>query len=658
MRRLLIYLTYDKQNIIDDYIGYFLHSMRAVASSVIVVCNMPGIEKGLYNLTDHADSIFYRENVGLDAGGFKDALCTYVGWDKLREYDELILANDSFYGPFDDIRRIFTEMESRNVDFWGLMQRGSGEYGTTGKDPEHILSFFYVFQAPLLHSEDFRNYWEAMPYYRDYMETVKLYERQLTKHFADLGYRYDAYADISVNESRNPRNQFFQCDYLSHEMMRKRNFPFLKRKQMASNTLFCQTQENVALSMEYIEIETDYDVDLIWKNLIRTQHPSNLQRSLGLQYILESTSKRSEKKYDSALICVRTDWKNAVETVCEYLEKVGGACDVRIFANCRDVAECYWERGFAAISSECTDMEILRTIDTEHYRYICLIHDTDLSSERIPSCSGKSYFFSIWENLLKSADHIVSVINLLETKPYIGMLTPPVPIFGTWIGEIGFEWEERYAEVEEVLAKLKIHAVTDSQIPPINVTNNFWIKTSVLKALAEKPGMSAKGQSIPEQICNYLWNYIVQDSGHLTGVVESAFYASMNETNYHYYLRTLIGWLTERYGTHKKLNEFRDIFRVQAAAEKCRERYEKWYVYGTGEIAERCFAWVHDADAFLVSDGVVPCNPTFHGKPVMYLSELDPQEDCGVVLCLNKQNQDNVVRLLKEKGIRNFFVIN
>lgn len=650
MRRLLIYLTYDKQNIIDDYIGYFLHSMRAVASSVIVVCNMPGIEKGLYNLTDHADSIFYRENVGLDAGGFKDALCTYVGWDRLREYDELILANDSFYGPFDDIRKIFAEMESRNLDFWGLMKGGPREYGANGKDPEHILSFFYVFQSPLLYSEDFRSYWEEMPYYRDYMEVVKKYERQLTRHFAVLGYRYDTYADTAVNESRDPKNQFFQCDCLAYEMMKKRNFPFLKRKQMAYNTLYCQTQENAALSIEYIDKETDYDVNLIWNNLIRTQHPSMLQRSLGLQYILEDVSEKPEKRYDGALICIRACWKNAAETVCEYLERIEEVCDVRIYTDCTDVAECYRERGFAAILSACTDVDILRAIDIEQYQYICLIHDADLSSERIPSRSGKSYFFSIWENLLKNAGHIASVIKLLETKPYIGMLMTPVPIFGTWLGDIGFEWEQRYAQVQGYLDKLKIHAVTDPEIPPVNVTDNFWIKADVLKTLAEKPGL-------PDQAYCYLWNYIAQGSGYLTGVVESAFYASMNETNYHYYLRTLIGWFTERYGAHQKLSEFREIFHVQWAVEKCRERHEKWYVYGTGEIADRCFAQIQNTDGFIVSDGMAHTS-TFHGKPVMYLSELDPREECGVVLCLNKGNQNKVVRLLEEKGFKNYYVIN
>lgn len=50
------------------------------------------------------------------------------------------------------------------------MIKGGGPkgYSTTGKDSEHILSF-YVFQASLLHSEDFQSYWKEMPCYRDYM---------------------------------------------------------------------------------------------------------------------------------------------------------------------------------------------------------------------------------------------------------------------------------------------------------------------------------------------------------------------------------------------------------------------------------------------------------------------------------------------------------
>ena len=108
MKRLLIYLTYDKQKIIDDYIGYFLHSMRKLTETIVVVCNMPYIQKGIHNISDYADQIVYRENKGLDCGGFKDALCQFVGWENLKKYDELILVNDSFYGPFEDIGQIFS----------------------------------------------------------------------------------------------------------------------------------------------------------------------------------------------------------------------------------------------------------------------------------------------------------------------------------------------------------------------------------------------------------------------------------------------------------------------------------------------------------------------------------------------------------------------
>lgn len=653
MKRLLIYLTYDKQNIIDDYIGYFLCSMRRIADFIAVICNMPVIEKGLHNLSDYADSIFYRENKGLDAGGFKDALCTFIGWDEISRYDELILVNDSFYGPFDDIGMIFSKMESRNLDFWGLMKRGAGEYGITGNDPEHILSFFYVFQAPLIHSVEFRNYWESLPYYRDYMTVVKQYERKLTSHFAGLGYIYDAYADTDPNETENLKNQFFQCDYLSYEMIVKRNFPFLKRKQLSYNTLYHQTQENLSFSIDYVDRYTDYDTNLIWENLIRTQNHTELQRSLGLQYILKSGE---TKRHSNAVICVRAEWMNAANTAVEYLERICMACDIQVFTDNTDIKSFYQEKGFFTVLSEKADVEILLGVDTKKYQYICLLHDTDLSSDRIPSCTGKSYFFNIWENLARDAGYIHSVLELLDRKTYIGMLMHPVPIFSTWVGKLGRGWENKFEAVKEFIEKLKLRAVINENVPPIHVTGNFWVKAEVVNSFKKKFHQSSCGDT-SEDLYLYLWSYLVQDSGKLTGIVESKFYVSMNETNYHYYLKTFLEWFTEQYGEHEKLEEFGEIFYAQSAAEQCRSLFGKWYVYGTGEIAERCSKWIQDTDGFIVSDGQKRVE-TFQGKPVICLSELEDGEEFGVVLCLSKENQDKVVPLLEKKGIKNYYTIN
>ena len=83
MKRLCIYLTYDKQKIIDKYIGYMLRELKTCVDYLVVVCNEEEILSGLNILKEFADEIFYRFNIGFDAGGFKDALCEYIGWDKV-----------------------------------------------------------------------------------------------------------------------------------------------------------------------------------------------------------------------------------------------------------------------------------------------------------------------------------------------------------------------------------------------------------------------------------------------------------------------------------------------------------------------------------------------------------------------------------------------
>ena len=119
-------------------------------------------------------------------------------------------------------------------------------------------------------------------------------------------------------------------------------------------------------------------------------------------------------------------------------------------------------------------------------RYLCLIHDCDLSSEQIPSCTGKSYFYNIWENLLKNTGYLYEIIKLFDTKSYIGMFMHPVPIFSTWIGRLEWDWENRYDEVSRYISRLDLNVMCDPQIPPLHVTNNFWARIDALKFYIEK----------------------------------------------------------------------------------------------------------------------------------------------------------------------------
>lgn len=158
---------------------------------------------------------------------------------------------------------------------------------------------------------------------------------------------------------------------------------------MSYNPLFTQTQENLALSIAHIDQQTDYDVNLIWENLIRIMNPAQLQRSLGLQYVLEGGE---EKESLNAVVVVSARWLNAVDTVCEYLERIRRICEIRVYGENEELVEQYQKNGYSAVLYIKPDIEIIGETDTGAYRYLCLIHDCDLSSDQIPSCTGKSYF--------------------------------------------------------------------------------------------------------------------------------------------------------------------------------------------------------------------------------------------------------------------------
>ena len=318
MKRLCLYLTYDRQNIIDRYIGYMLMELRTCVDTIVIICNEKEISRGMDILETYADKIFFRENIGLDAGGFKDALCNLIGWEDVLKYEELILVNDSFFGPFIPMKNIFDRMDSIDVDFWGLTKHAERIAADNGCFPEHIQSFFIVIRKDMMHCKEFENYWSKMPYYTSYNEVIIKHEEIFTEHFYKLGYRYACYADVEANDSDNKRNNFNQYFILPYEMIRKRNFPFFKKQQLAYKTMEMYTQENQMLAIDYIDKKTDYDVDMIWENIIRTINVSDLYINLHLNFILGDQGGVIQEEKNIGIVVFVT-YEKSVEYVQEYL---------------------------------------------------------------------------------------------------------------------------------------------------------------------------------------------------------------------------------------------------------------------------------------------------------------------------------------------------
>lgn len=644
MKRLCIYLIYDKQNIVDKYIGYMLKELKSCSNHLAVVCNLPEIAQGIENVEPYADEIFYRENIGLDAGGFKDALIKFIGWEKVSEFDEVVLVNDSLFGPFCSMRNIFAEMEKRPVDFWGLA--GHGEYKKEGEEPfpEHIQSYFIAIRAKMLQSELFHHYWEALPYYESYQNVVWKHEMQFTSYFAKVGYKYGFFADVEGNNSLNPANNYRQYRMIPDELIKKRNFPFLKKQQMAEERLEEQTQEGVYQAIEYIDRETDYDVDMIWSNIIRTLNMTDLQRNLHFRYIVPAENLRKEHDKKVAVI-VHVSYRKSAEYVLEYLNKAD--YDTKIVADNDALLEDY--RGY--------DLECV-VVGKEKlgkflagfcsYDYVCLLNDVDFTSEVEPNYIGKSYLYAIWSNLFKDENHISGILDIFAKNPRLGLLAAPQLNFGKYLGTLGKGWDGNFDAVSRIVQERKINCQISEDKPPFRTPQDLWIRGNLLTQLGE--WTEEAFSYLP-----YLWIYIAQDSGCYSGIVESSEYAALNEINMQFYLEQIVDLVRYQYGDINYIYELKGRISQAALSDFCR-KYRHIFIYGTGVYARRYKTMIPKPEAFVVSDGQKKLTE-LDGIPVKYLSEIEASPNCGIVLCMNRKNQMQVIQLLKERGFQNYLCI-
>mgnify|MGYP003302151991 CR=1 FL=1 len=644
MERLCVYLIYDKENIIDRYIGYILKELKKCVSYLCVVFNGSEINQGKEYLQD-ADEIFFRENKGFDAGGFKDVLCNLFGWDRALEYDELILVNDSFFGPFISFEEIFAEMEQLDVDFWGLLSHAEAINEGFGYIPEHIQSFFIDVKYHMFHSTYFKEYWSNMPYYETFIDVVKYHEIRFTDYFFKKGFKYAVYANTELNNSQNLKNNYIQYMNLSYELIQKRKFPFLKRQQLAYNTLNQQTQENLRQSIQYIDLYTDYDVNMIWENIIRTMDLSDLQRSLCLQYVLTKENTNREILEEDILIIVNACYESAYENVIDYLNQIKNISRIKIYVTNEKLYNFYTSYGFVCINKELNIEELGKYVNN---KYVCILYDEDLSSDYLSSYIGKSHFYGIWENLVGSVNYIKNVINILEKEQKLGFLTHPSSNFGIYFKEFGEGWMGCYDRIHKILIDSEINCKCSEDKHPFAKNNCFWIRGQIFKSLQ-------KLKNIVLEDLRYIWIYLCQHEGFYAGIVETTEYASMNEINQKYYLDILVEQIKNQYGEfHSFLECKQKIF--QGALYKFCSQYKKIYIYGTGYMAGKYSALISNIEGYIVSDGQQK-QEYIDNKKVYFLSEIDIKNEIGIIICLDKKYQVQVLPLLRERGFTNYLCI-
>lgn len=192
MRRALIFLYFDPQGEVDDSTLHTIEGFRPLMDRILVVSNGELSSGAAARFNSVADDLLVRENTGFDVGAYRDALNAF-GWDELRSYDQLTLANYTFFGPISSFAPVYERMENSGVDFWGITDHPAlAADSATGMAalPAHLQSYWLTLDQRLINSDEFRQYWTEINDPVSYEEVIATFEARFTEYFAVRGFSW------------------------------------------------------------------------------------------------------------------------------------------------------------------------------------------------------------------------------------------------------------------------------------------------------------------------------------------------------------------------------------------------------------------------------------------------------------------------------------
>ena len=197
MKRACVFAHFDKHNSVDEYVYYYLKKLQKITDKIIFVTVSDILIEDVKILKALNIEVIKRENVGYDFYSYKTGIDSL----DLEMYDELIICNDSVYGPIVPLEEVFLKMINQKCDFWGITASKSIAY--------HVQSYFMVYRKNLLQSVAFLEFWQNVQILESKTDIVRHYEVGSSLFFFEHGYVSKTYID-NVNYEINKKDNFIR----------------------------------------------------------------------------------------------------------------------------------------------------------------------------------------------------------------------------------------------------------------------------------------------------------------------------------------------------------------------------------------------------------------------------------------------------------------
>ncbi|MFP3041965.1 rhamnan synthesis F family protein [Treponema primitia] len=499
MKRILLFVHYNKYNNPADYVIYLLEHIKHIYSRIVFISNSPISEAYEENLRIICNTIIVRENKGFDFGAWKDGICQET-WGVLEQYDNLTLMNDTCFGPLFDMEPIYQTMENRDPDFWGLTvfpASSHGMPGTHGPIPEHIQSYFICLSNRVVKSEIFRKFWQNVQYEINVEKVIRKYETQLTLILQRAGFNYTVLYN-TLKQSGIMYHSDLSTWY--PDLCLANDVPFIKVKSFIKFP-------NPKYIKELVNEKTDYPVSLIDDHVFKIYNP-NVSLSINNKLIAARLSGDSVNVPQKIAIHLHVYFIDVFKQYITLLDGLKIRFSLFITTDTLEKKEKIKSYLIGHISGRSL-IEIINienrgrdiipwlSIEEKLREFDIVGHFHTKKSSTSEAWTGLSWQKEIFNLLIKPTDEIIKTFNVNDK---IGIIIPEIPFYFHIFSPLHFSRERRMQKIMEQLwikmgcrKELDFKALLTAIMP---CGTMFWYRPNALKPLFE---LQLKAQDVPAE---------------------------------------------------------------------------------------------------------------------------------------------------------------
>ncbi|WP_256714411.1 rhamnan synthesis F family protein [Microbacterium sp. RU33B] len=545
-RRLVVYVVWDRRGEVEDYIPFALAGLREHAARVLVVVNGSLSAEGRAKLEPVSDEILVRENRGFDIWAHKDAL-DHVGAG-LSEFDEVLLTNDTWFGPVRPYGPVFERMGAESVHFWGMTDHAREEpnpFTGEGVLDYHLQSFWIAVRREMFLSEAWAEYWRDLPVMPGYFDAVLKHEAVFTEHFLSRGFSSGVAYPSADYPTDHPA--LFNADLLLADgcpVLKRRPFfhwpPFLDRHGVIGRWLVDDARRY------------GYPVDLILSNLARNVEPKAFNADLAMHEVLPEIDVSYDPErpfriaallhifyvemtdemldlvdtlpgvYDLVVTTPDADRAQQIREIVARRPRDGRGVDVRVLASNDG-------RDQSAFLIGCRDI-----LTSDRYDLVVKLH-----SKKTPQDGyniGRHFKSQQFTNLLNSPGYTANVLGLFQKEPGLGLVYPPMIHIG--YPAMGRGWWSNKPAFEKLCHVLGIRVPLD-EISPLAPYGSMYIaRPESLRLLVEHDwtygqfgGAEAYQDGGLAHVLERMPSYAAAELGFHTRTISTAEYMSISHTS-------------------------------------------------------------------------------------------------------------------------------